>query len=433
MPRALQDLVLDLLLDPDELVLRDGLEAPAVTPSAASLAWVLPSGSSRSRSAGWRPYVTIPLTAAGYVTDAEAGDGVERVVRTPTLAASRLRAWRGLEPLVDADADAGTSVTYRLRTDGGDLVWSAAEQAWVEAEEGDWTSGEDLEEHAEDLPGSVRRLSVLCRLSTTSSSAAPRVYGVRFAYAVAWRSAADDALLRALLPLLQAVRIDVEIEEESNGSVMTDFAAGGSADLVQEVLGVYDLDDDPDEEAPLPGALAGTVWTFEDAPPAHHLRYVVRVRPDIVVRRHPDAEELRALPAVYVFPAGDSARVRGGDPGVLGARTSNPRRIPRADAETVGLTLLLLGAWAQDVEALADALHSEVLGEGGHRVILSPESGLPVAIRSDSAILEAAETLATGVMQARGSWILTYSRPAARTLLPVDIVTSTSTSFGGPP
>lgn len=422
MPRTLQDLLVELLFDPDDLAVREAAPHEPAVSSAEDLLWRLPRV--RDAAVGWRPYVTLAGEGSlgGFVVDDDFGPG-DRTVRTPYLSASKLRAWRGVEVL--ADVPAGTSLEVRLARPGaGDLAHDGA--AWVDAD-GGWNTIAELEAAFGDLSPTIRAVAVRFRLATTTPAAAPKVFGARFAYGVAWRSAADDALLRTLLPFVRTLRLETEIEEVSDASTTTSFGAGGSSDVVEEVFAVYDLDDDPDEEAPLAGALAANVWTFATAPTTgHRIRYDVRVVPDVIVRRHPKAEALRRLPAVYVDFGGVRREVRAPRGFPYGLTGANPGRAPAASYVEADLDVLVLAAYADDDERLGGALDA-LLGSGRGRCLLSTESGLPVVVRADGAIIEGAEAVASGIAQARGAWTLGFLLPTATTIEPLDVVETIET------
>ena len=161
-----------------------------------------------------------------------------------------------------------------------------------------------------------------------------------------------------------------------------------------------------------------------------------RYTPDLVVRRHQDLEELAALPAVYLAPAGTPATVQRAQGAFLvrdlGADPPTAWEFP--EPEIVGLQIevrILAELWS-DVERLGQALTRWITtrpdgapGLGLGRDLVSPETGQPVRVQSLALPVESAPSLAAGVAEARAVWLLTFGRWTAHTVTAAPLVRET--------
>lgn len=419
----MQAVVTLLDLDAETYRARDGqaVAAPTRTPTSADVRWQL-GGQFACRGVAFGSRATLPLGATGGYSVTEAG---ARSIRTPRLVASGIRSWLGLE-LYD-DAPAGTSVTYRLRTGGVEYYWTGA--AWATASTAShWASRAATVANVASLTAAGRDLAVVARLATTDPLVAPTFYGAAVAAGVREVGDLDDALIRAVLASLrESVTLTTVVELEApSGGLASVRLSGASAEFQLDLASVeaaYNVTDDAGEASPLSGSLSGGVWTPATPLAATKvLRLYVVARPRIVARSHRDAEQLDALPAVYLSPSTTPRSWRGQEAAVVrdvDAGSGLELASPIYTEQPVGVRVIAeLGS---DAQRLVRAL-AAWLGGAGHRVLVSPVSGRLVEVRAVDAPFESSGTLAQGVVETRLSWSVSYRAERADILRAVDLV-----------
>jgi hypothetical protein len=438
MARQLQAMIATLSLDPEDYRDRNGDQVGDVprAPTRSDVAWEIAAslnqvgdsyGAATWEGTGpdrWTSRVALPLVGASYVTDATFGAS-PRTARTPTLEAAGLRAWLAielahLEPLDPDGAPSGATVRFRLWDGTGDLWWSGIE--WeTPPSSTDWNTEAEVVAAFPELPGNVRALAVVAKLGTTDGDYTPAFYGARVAFGVRQVSAWDDAVIRTLVASLRA-ELGITGVIEFTTDAETDAIELPGEEWPYDVIGVdavYDLTEDPDELAELPGAWAAGSWTPTDPIPAAHLvRVEFRYVPDVVARRHQDMEDLARLPAIYLSTAGTPATlVRSQD--VIQVRdttTDPPTAVVLAGPTlvTLQLQLRIIAELGSDTERIAQAVRSW-LGSRAYRRLISPETGELVTVHETTPAVESSDTLAQGVAEARASWLLTFYAPSAQT------------------
>ena len=464
MARRLQALIQLLDLDPGSFRVREG-QAVGDCPRSDTDAvdWRIVGMNHRvgadGRGAGWDGYhgdrftaaAELQITGAGVYrtdTDYDTGANGARTARTPLLAAAGVRAWLGLEVLVNEDADDSTAVLVRLYDGdtGDELYWSGAE--WTAGVTGSddpatWNTVQVAQDNFASLPGNVRSLGVLAWLRTTDADHTPTFYGVRVAYGVRQVAPLDDALIRTLLGTLRtelratgvlewtttALTATVELGEDASGP-------GSFAYDVTDVAAVFNLTDDPDELTELPGTFAGGTWTPTTPIPAGKVvRLEFDYRPDLVVRRHQDLENLARLPAVYIG-AGElvNRQAPQGWMTVRDTKADPPTalELPEPERVTMALALRVVGELGSDVQRISQALTSFLAtrpdgssaGLGLARVLVSPETGQVVHVRAVSRPVESPAALAQGVAEARAGWLLIFPRATAQTTTAATLISA---------
>lgn len=360
-----------------------------------------------------------------YATDSEAGD--DRTVRTPRLVAAGVREWKAIEPLVrepEAPADvvgAGAACTFRL-WDGTDELYHDGTE-WRVADAGEWNTRAELVARFPELPGNVRELALVARLGTTDGRLAPAFYGARVVYRCRQVDALDDALIRTVLASLrdelQVPGVAVWNTTAITSSVnLADEVSGEFAYDVQAVLAAFNLTDDPDELAELPGTFAAGVWTpTTPIASGKQVRLEFSYLPHLVASLHYEAAQLETLPAVYLAATGEARVVQpGGDFEVrdttAAVPTSERLRLPASVIQPVEVRLV--AGLASDVRRLRQAL-ATWLGEAGARILISPETGELIEVRQVAPPADTGGAFAQGVVEARAGWLLTYPRAGRET------------------
>jgi len=470
MARRLQALIATLTLEPKAYRLRAGLAVGACPRSDSdAVAWNVPSPTDLTGGddygSGWegvagdrwpaRARLT-PSSSGAFTTDADYDTGANgpRTARTPTLAAAGLRAWLGLELGYD-EPTAATTVLFRVYDGdtGDELAWTGAD--WEAQTPGDddpatWNTAQVVQDNAAAIPGTVRAMAVMAWLRTSSTAASPSFYGVRVAYGVRQVSPVDDALFRTLLASLRAGVSATAVVELA-------WPTGGAATLVvpdevqpYEVTALeaaYNLTTDPDELTPLGGTYVPStrLWTPTPTPTAGQVvRLELEYVPDLVVRRHPDLEELASLPAIYLAPSGPVTVVLRSQGYFLirdvYAIPPTALELPDPEIVTVQIGLRIVAELEADVDRLAQALTRWIAtrpdggaGLGGSRELVSPESGQVVQVRAVGRPPPVSDLLAQGVAETRAAWLLTFARASAQTVFTAPLVSSTGATFDTTP
>lgn len=451
MARELQVYAIELWLDPAAYRLRGG-DAVGTAPQsdADEIRWDVRStgwkaGTAATWGGGWlgtgpgEVYHTRATLAydGGFIPDAlfDVEANGERWIRTPTLIAAGVRSWVALEVLFD-EPDDTTTARFRLWDGVADRWWDGA--AWELADGTDqWNTAAEVQAHVSTFPTSTRALAVTCWLSTSSTSYSPAFFGARLAYGCRVVSGADDALLRTVLASLRAGVTAYGVAQwETEAELAVLPIPGSTASTASDewtyvptdVLAVFDLTDDPDEEEALTGTFdagEGTWTPTLPIPAGHVIRVEFAFRPEIVVRRHRDAEAIKRLPAIYIGPSGAAGNVRHAQGPVLvrnlDASPPTAVEVPGATAVDLPLEVRVIGELGADVERLAAALRAWI-GGSGYRVLASPETGQVISVREVQPPEETTGLLASGVCEARGTWILTYLDPPTRGSTTVPLV-----------
>lgn len=411
MARHLQTYVRRLDLETGSYELYDGqaVAAPTTTPNGEGPAWRVHEIGSDRADEGWLAWATLPSDAeGGYVVDADAGG--ERTIRTPTIEASRARAWQAIE--LHAVEPAGTSVRYRLWDGAAAWWWTGA--AWSTPGAGEWNTAAELAAHVATFPATTRTLAVIARLSSTRSTATPMFYGADVAYGCAVVGDLDDALIRTLQ---QSIRDELTATTEARVKL---GEATDTVELVTEqqytltgVAAAYNLTDDPYEAAPLSG-------TFTAGDPAvlvlagaqdegDVLLLELEYSPDVVVRRHREIEQVAALPAIRIYPTTDDEQLGGqGEQLVRDLEASPPTALALRAPHLlrVSLEVRVIAALGNDAERLVRALRTGWLRSGG-RVLVSPDTGRVISVAEVTPFRAVVGSLAMGVVEHRATWALT--------------------------
>ena len=360
-----------------------------------------------------------------YTTDADAGD--DRTVRTPRLVAAGVREWKAIEPLIrvptapDDVVGAGAGVTFRLWDGTDELYHDGAE--WRVADPGEWNTVAELVAAFPELPGNVRTLALLARLGTDDDRLAPAFYGCRVVYRCRQVDALDDALIRTVLASmrdeLRPPGVAVWNTTSTTASVnLASEVSGEFAYDVQDVAAVFNLTDDPDELAALPGAFVAGVWTpTTPIATGKQVRLEFTYLPHLVASLHYEAVQLETLPAVYLAPVGEPKVVHpGGELLVrdVGAAVPTAERLRLPASVQQPLELRLVAGLASDTRRLRQALGAW-LGENAVRILISPETGELIEVRQTAPPADTGGAFAQGVVEARAGWLLTYPRAGRET------------------
>lgn len=435
MARRVRGVIVDLEVTPDTYELRTGTAEPVRTPSAAAVRWDLATSVRTPEPGGW-PYggelwgarLTLPRDARGEsaIDDPDPWgvspdpDPVYRTVALPSLAVRGGRSWLRLQ--VATSEPPGTAVHWQVDT--GAVRWWHDGAAWVEADGPlAWNTSEEIEAAWSTLATSIRSVTLIAALTTTDARERPEVYGARILYAVRDLGSEDDALVRTLIPALRAAIRSTAVQRYT-------MPATGSRVAPPEGWGtrytgaptVFDLTADPDEESPRSGTWQPTSGVFVLAATiaqGHEVlvEWPVDTRVDLSVHRDGTPEH---LPAIYLFPTEQTDRWPGqGEVAVTARHGDEPvgDTMPSASRMVVRLEVRVVAELAADCRRMASELEAWIRGRA---VLISPETGRAIGIRSVSPIVTTAGALSAGVIDARGTWEIAYELPGALLPLAVD-------------
>lgn len=439
MARILTPIALDLPVDPQVYRLRQETDHATIPLSAG----VVLEHRGQGRGGYWSDRageehghrVRLELDENGDVPTADA----TRYVRTPAFTASKLRAWTAIELWFREVSAAGSkvqpdrptdgvkegtapfeaTVRFRLWNGSDELFWNAANGAWevFADDEADRNTAQEVQDNFASLASTVRTLAVVAYLDTSDPALSPVFFGARVLFQARILGGADDAVLRTVVSSLRSeLTVRGTLKWVTSGSTSTvqvppTESALEAADVV-EVAAAFNLTDDPDETTDLTGTLAGGTFTF-DAPIAGSKTVLLEFthRPDVVWMRHRDAVKIRKLPSLVLLQ--DSpVLIQEPDPEVLvrdlyaavpTALGVSPPARTGADFE-----VRLVAEFWREAEELGRRLVSW-FGGSGYRVLVSPETGLLVEARWLEELQNVSGTLASGVVELRGSVRLSYA------------------------
>lgn len=464
MARRLRQLVTALTFDPNELALREGLDAPVSRNAPTWRSETVAPGGPHDVNRRWTDAaggahahkVHAPTRGGGYARF-PAGSALRYVVRTAHLSGLGVRGFFAVDPMYDLPA--GTTITWRISDAANEFRWDpgAGPAAWVVAGDDDdddeWSSTAILQTNVAAYTGArfglVARLELSPQVPPIEEYAqfSPAFFGCRVAYNVRDRGDEQDALVRTLQRWLRSGLFTTVIDRVGS------YAGSGPVNLAPEwglqVLEVtaFNVTDDPGELLELSGTVVPLVagnpgtpatWT-PDTPPAagKALLLELKARPDVVVRRSRELEEVSRLPAVRIFPTGAAD--------ALGSQGTEPFRsevldggAPVLQVDPSGmahirqeLEMVLIAQTATDARRLASAV-GDLLGAAGYRSLVSPETGRIVTVHALTPFTSSGGNLAGDVTELRAVWEIGYEARHVRTFPTVPFVrpggVSTTTS-----
>jgi len=330
-----------------------------------------------------------------------------------------------------------TAIGYRLDTGSGELFWDGA--AWsapVDDDDG-WNTSAEINAHAAAFPTSSRRLAVVARLSTTSAEASPAFYGARVVLGCTERGEDEDALfgaLRAYLAeeLTTGAAVEATLTSTIGPGAGLELFAGAPVD-VATVDAAFDLTADPDQLAEIPGTLTPATlgapgvsarWAPSSSIPSGRVvRLEVSIRPDVVIQRHQDLAELARIPCVRLFPSAVVETLEAPEPEPLRGSTWAEGAAQPGGSQRLALAVdvVAIAETGAQARALGTAL-GDWLGPSGYRRLVSRETGRIVTIRAIGGLVQNQASLAEGVTEIRGSWVLEFEARRGRTLRTVPIL-----------
>lgn len=232
-------------------------------------------------------------------------------VKTPLWSPDSLINWAGFDYIDDitygaSDALVSSSVRFRLSVNGTDqLWWNGA--SWDTPAPGEWNTVQEVHDNISTFPKADKKLQVIVNLKTTNSTETPKVLAIRILYSSSINFE-YDLIYNSLVPYIESVR---PIKDWGFNLITDTDAMNFSTDNdypvdpfnIQDVIAIYNHDDDPDHSVNLlsdynSSTKIATLTSSQSAGKLVWVRFTYKPRCDTMV--HQDYKEVEKIPAIIL-------------------------------------------------------------------------------------------------------------------------------------
>jgi hypothetical protein len=294
--------------------------------------------------------LTLAWAPGGYSTSPDLQ------IRTRLTNPASAKRWVGFEATLKRPS--GTSVGYRLSSDGVDNLWWNG-NTWIEALPGQWSSEEDVADHIAEYAGHA--IQVILNLKTTDSQETPQVFAVKLLYE-SDLDFGEEYIARSLVPELRETLRPIA-DYQVKLQAPTDSFDLKKLETPYNLVGldsIYNVTDDPNRYIDL-GLDYSSVTKVVRATETIAANKTVLVRfvyqPEVSITTSQEWIELGKVPAVVIDSIQESGfrMVSTGD-SVINKRTGQGYQLRGITQKDIGFNV----RWVADKQKDADRLKQAI-------------------------------------------------------------------------